>query len=155
MDRFAGDVAVLLLVGTPLLVVAKLVHGLASGRASFARPGSRRARAEPVAWLLLGAVDAHTAALWSTFANQAEDLCRRYRPDLGDDVRLDGGDLLDYPVDVRCVWRAGESVAVTTWPLDAVAALLVLAAVAVAARARRGTARQSPDPPRPPGESTR
>lgn len=159
MERIANDLALLLLAVTPLLVLVKLVHGLTRRRATFAPRGSRRARVEPVAWLLLAAVDSHTAALWSTIAHQAEDLCGRYRPDLGDDVHLSGGYFFEFPVDVRCVWRSGETAAVTTWPLDALTEVFVLAAVAVPViarvrRSRRHGARPTSDQSRPHGEST-
>jgi len=122
--------ATLLLFGTPLLVLAKLVHGLATRRLSFAPRG---ARVELVAWLLIGTVDSHTAALWSSAANQPADLCSRYRPALGENVHISSGDFFDYPVDARCVWPGRESVSITPWPLNVLTAAFFAAAVAVTA----------------------
>lgn len=144
MEQFASDVATLLLVATPVLVLAKLVHGFSAQRMSFAPRDSRGAKVELVAWLLLAAVDSHTLALWSAFANQPEDLCARHRPALGGDVHISGGDFFDYPVTAECVWP-GESVTVTPWPLNILTALFLVAALAVTAhaaiRARHSTAR--------------
>lgn len=132
MEKFAFTVSVLLLVATPPLVLAKLLHGLVTRRLTFARAGSRRSRAELVAWPLLGAVDAHLLALLSGFANQAEDLCTPLRPELGTEVYITDGGFFDYPVDVRCVWPGHESVGVTPWPLNALTALFLAAALAAA-----------------------
>ncbi|MCT2582456.1 hypothetical protein [Actinophytocola gossypii] len=149
MEEFASDIALMFLVCTPLLVFAKVVHGLAAQRLSFASRGSRGVKVELVAWLLLGAVDSHTFALWSGVANQAEDLCAKYRPELGDNVYLSGGYFFEYPVNVQCVWPAGGTVTVTPWPLNAATALFAAAAVTVTAytvisayrRSRHNTAR--------------
>jgi hypothetical protein len=135
MEQFANDLAILLLVGTPLLVFAKTVHALATRRVSLAPRGSRGVMAELVAWLLIAAVDSHTFALWSTVTNQPEDLCARYRPDMGADVYLDGGYFFDYPIDVQCVWPDGGSVNVVSWPLNVATALLVTSAAAITAHA--------------------
>ncbi|GAB3496559.1 hypothetical protein [Amycolatopsis cihanbeyliensis] len=135
MEQLASDAAVMLLVGTPFLIFAKIVHGLATRRVSLAPRGSRGARAELVVWSLIAAVDSHTLALWSSVANQPEDLCAPYRPAMGADVYLDGGYFLDYPVEVRCVWPDGGSVNVVPWPLNVATALLFVTAVAIAAHA--------------------
>lgn len=137
MERFAGDIGITLLVGTPLLVFVKLVCALATQRLSFAPRGSRRAKVELVGWLLLGAIDSHTLAVWSNIAHQPEDLCSRHRPDLDENVYISGGDFLDYPVTAHCVWFSGERVSVTPWPLNIVTALFVAAAVAVTTYAVR------------------
>ncbi|TDV36084.1 hypothetical protein [Actinophytocola oryzae] len=146
MEQLANDVALLLLVGTPFLVLAKLVHGLAAQRPSFAPRRTRGAKVELVAWLLLGTVDAHTFALWSNATLQAQDVCTRYRPELGSDVYLSGGYFFDYPVSVRCVWPGGQSVEVTAWPLNVLTALFAAAAVAVVAHAvfRRRSQQEKP-----------
>jgi hypothetical protein len=146
MERFASDIGISLLVGTPLLVFVKLVFLLATQRLSFAPRGSRRAKGELVGWLLVGAVDSHTLALWLTVTNQPESRCLPHRPDLDTDVYLSTSDFLDYPVTVHCVWFSGERVDVSPWLLNIVTALFVAAAVAVTAhayhrRAQHGTAR--------------
>jgi hypothetical protein len=71
MEQFAGEISLMLLAGTPFLVLAKLVHALAMWRLSFARRGSRLAKAELVAWLLLVAINSHTVAPWSSLATVA------------------------------------------------------------------------------------
>lgn len=71
MEQLAGEISLMLLAGTPFLVLAKLVHALATWRLSLARRGSRLAKAESVAWLLLAAVDSHTMAPWSGLATIA------------------------------------------------------------------------------------
>jgi hypothetical protein len=145
VEQFASGVATLLLVATPVLVAAKLVHAFVTRRATLASRGSRGARVEPVAWLLLGALDSHTFALWSSFANQPEDLCASYRPDLGTDVHIDSGGFFDYPVTANCVWPQ-ETVAVTPWVLNVLTALFLVSAAVVTVhtvlRARSDPARR-------------
>jgi hypothetical protein len=134
VELFAAEVATVLLVGTPVLVFVKLVQMLAAQRLTFARRGSRGAKAESVGWLLLAAVDSHTLALWSTFANQPMDLCGQYRPDLGNNVHIASGGFFDFPRNAQCVWPEA-SVAVTPWPLNVFTALFFAAAVAVTTHA--------------------
>lgn len=133
MDKFGSEVATLLLLATPLLIFAKVVHGIVVGRVSLARRGSLWVKAELGAWSLLAAIDTHILTLWLASAHQAEDLCMRYRPQMGTDVYLDGGYFLEFPVRVRCVWPDGESMNVASWPLNVLTAVFFTAAVAITA----------------------
>ncbi|WP_019816193.1 hypothetical protein [Saccharomonospora saliphila] len=132
VEDLAFELATLLLVGTPLALLGKLVHALTTRRHSFAPPGTRRARAEPVVWLLLGAVDFHVLAFWSTFTLQPEDLCTPHALSIDTGVRRAEGSFFAHPAESRCVWPDGSSVNMVPWPLNAGTAVCVAAAVAVA-----------------------
>lgn len=135
MEQFAFDAGSWLLLATPLLILAKIMHGVATQRISLAPFGTRLAKVEAVTWLLIVAVDFHMLALWSSFANQPEDVCGRYRPEMGADVRLTDGHIFGFPVEIRCVWPGGHSANLVPWPLNAATAVFFTAALGVAAHA--------------------
>ncbi|WP_216216097.1 hypothetical protein [Amycolatopsis aidingensis] len=135
MEQFASETATLLLFTSPLLIFAKIVHGLATRRVSLAPRGSRGVKAELTGWLLLAALDAHTLALWSAFSYEPESLCARYRPGSASGAYLTDGRFFEYPVQLRCVWPDGGSVNVVPWPLNVATALFAAAALAVVAHA--------------------
>ncbi|SDP16916.1 hypothetical protein SAMN04487905_102245 [Actinopolyspora xinjiangensis] len=148
MEDLAGEFATLLLVGTPWLVLGKLLHWLATGRSSLAPRGSRGVKGELVAWLLLVTLDSHTAALWSGIANQPEDVCEpsAWEPTPG--LYIDSSSLFDYPVVTRCVWPDGDTKTLVPWELNITTAVLLTAAVAVAVHAavRAHRHRRAPRP---------
>ncbi|GAB3547921.1 hypothetical protein J2S53_002358 [Actinopolyspora lacussalsi] len=131
MEDLASELATLLLVGTPWLVLGKFLHWLTTGRISLARRGSSGVRVELVGWLLLATLDAHTAALWSGIANQPEDVCETNPWKLSSDVYIESSSLFDYPVTTHCVWPDGHTMSLVPWQLNAATLLLFTTAVAV------------------------
>ena len=70
MGEFGSEAATLLLFATPLLVFAKVVHGVAAGRMSLAQRGSPWAKAELGAWSLIAAVIITAYAVVDAFTSQ-------------------------------------------------------------------------------------
>lgn len=135
MEDFASELANLLLLLTPLLILVKILQVLLAQWFPLAPRGAGWARVELVAWLLLATLDSHTVALWSDFTIQPADKCQRYGFSSDSHVRVAGSSFFDYPVVTRCVWPDGDTKTLVPWGFNITTAVFLTAAVAIVVHA--------------------